>query len=150
MMVHTSGWRVQFWLHLSFSSRHLRLYYPSSVSLLCSLTKHLIILVQITYALSGHDLNIAVIFSSLQLFNVQPFNLVFSSLCLPLSPQVIRQPLIFLPFVLSILSDAVVALGRISKYLTADELDEVYKVDYARENAVEVDGCVLLTLVYAV
>ncbi|KAJ7832830.1 multidrug resistance-associated ABC transporter [Mycena leptocephala] len=42
----------------------------------------------ITYALSGHDLNIAIIFSSLQFFNI------------------IRAPLIFIPFVLTALSDA--------------------------------------------
>ncbi|KAF8882127.1 P-loop containing nucleoside triphosphate hydrolase protein [Infundibulicybe gibba] len=76
----------------------------------------------ITYALSGHDLNIAIIFSSLQFFNI------------------IRAPLIFFPFVLSSLSDALVALGRISKFLTAEELADPYLIDYESKPAVEVDG----------
>ncbi|KAF8882128.1 hypothetical protein BD779DRAFT_1675113 [Infundibulicybe gibba] len=76
----------------------------------------------ITYALSGHDLNIAIIFSSLQFFNI------------------IRAPLIFFPFVLSSLSDALVALGRISKFLTAEELADPYLIDYEGKLAVEVEG----------
>lgn len=42
--------------------------------------------------------------------------------------------------VLSNLSDALVALGRISKFLTAEELAEPHYIDYERKNAVEVDG----------
>ncbi|KAJ3506143.1 hypothetical protein NLJ89_g7032 [Agrocybe chaxingu] len=76
----------------------------------------------ITYALSGHELNIAIIFSSLQLFNV------------------IRAPLIFFPFVLSSLSDALVALGRISKFLTSEDLPEPYPVKPELPIAVQVDG----------
>ncbi|KAF7373650.1 Oligomycin resistance ATP-dependent permease YOR1 [Mycena sanguinolenta] len=76
----------------------------------------------ITYALSGHDLNIAIIFSSLQFFNI------------------IRAPLIFIPFVLSALSDAIVAFGRIGKFLTAEELPDPYLIEPERKNAVEVDA----------
>ncbi|KAG6863876.1 hypothetical protein C0991_002491, partial [Blastosporella zonata] len=76
----------------------------------------------ITYALSGHDLNVAVIFSSLQLFNI------------------IRAPLLYFPFVLSSLSDALVALGRISKFLLSEELAEPYVIDYEQMTAVSVDG----------
>ncbi|KAF8066646.1 multidrug resistance-associated ABC transporter [Lyophyllum atratum] len=76
----------------------------------------------ITYALSGHDLNVAIIFSSLQLFNI------------------IRAPLIFFPFVLSSLTDALVALARISKFLLSEELAEPYLLDYERKSAVSVDG----------
>ncbi|KAJ7459489.1 multidrug resistance-associated ABC transporter [Mycena galericulata] len=76
----------------------------------------------ITYALSGHELNVAIVFSSLQLFNI------------------IRAPLIFLPFVLSALSDAIVAFLRISKFLTAEELPEPYLIDGELKNAVEVDA----------
>ncbi|CAA7270432.1 unnamed protein product [Cyclocybe aegerita] len=76
----------------------------------------------ITYALSGHELNIAIIFSSLQLFNV------------------IRAPLVFFPFVLSSLSDALVALGRISKFLTSEDLPEPYPVKPGLPIAVQVDG----------
>ncbi|KAF8124850.1 hypothetical protein K438DRAFT_2034116 [Mycena galopus ATCC 62051] len=76
----------------------------------------------ITYALSGHDLNIAIIFSSLQFFNI------------------IRAPLIFIPFVLSALSDAIVAFGRIGRFLTAEELPDPYAIEFERKNAVEVDA----------
>ncbi|KAJ4474268.1 multidrug resistance-associated ABC transporter [Lentinula aciculospora] len=76
----------------------------------------------ITYALSGHDLNVAIIFSSLQFFNI------------------IRAPLVFFPIVLSALSDFLVAMGRIGKFLKAEELAEPYTIDFERKHAVEVDG----------
>ncbi|THU93933.1 multidrug resistance-associated ABC transporter [Dendrothele bispora CBS 962.96] len=76
----------------------------------------------ITYSLSGHQLNVAVIFTSLQFFNI------------------IRQPMIMLPIVLSSMSDALVALGRIQSFLAAEELAEPYKVDYEQKHAVQVDG----------
>ncbi|KAJ7284355.1 multidrug resistance-associated ABC transporter [Mycena rebaudengoi] len=76
----------------------------------------------ITYALSGHELNITIIFSSLQLFNI------------------IRVPLVLFPFVLGSLSDAVVALARIGKLLTAEELEDPYPIDTELENAVHVDA----------
>ncbi|KAG6807491.1 hypothetical protein H0H92_007294 [Tricholoma furcatifolium] len=69
----------------------------------------------ITYALSGHDLNVAIIFTSLQLFNI------------------IRMPLAFLPFVLSIFADALVALRRISKFLLSEELDDAYLIGYEQQ-----------------
>ncbi|KDQ53927.1 hypothetical protein JAAARDRAFT_38897 [Jaapia argillacea MUCL 33604] len=75
----------------------------------------------ITYALSGHNLNVAIIFSSLQYFNI------------------IRTPLMFLPIVLSAMADASVALQRISKFLTAEELEEPYKVDWNSPDAVDVE-----------
>ncbi|KAJ7054729.1 multidrug resistance-associated ABC transporter [Mycena amicta] len=76
----------------------------------------------ITYALSGHQLNIAIIFSSLQFFNI------------------IRMPLAFIPFVLSALSDALVALKRIGTFLTAEELPEPYLITDTQVNAVDVDA----------
>ncbi|KAF8884421.1 ATP-dependent bile acid permease [Gymnopilus junonius] len=76
----------------------------------------------ITYALSGHTLNVAIIFSSLQLFNI------------------IRAPLIYFPFVFSALSDALVALGRIGTFLTAEDLPDPYPVDEKEAVAIEVDG----------
>lgn len=48
--------------------------------------------------------------------------------------------MIFLPVVLSAVSDAVVALGRIGKFLTAEELSEPYAIDSASEDAIVVDG----------
>ncbi|KAJ7827865.1 multidrug resistance-associated ABC transporter [Mycena olivaceomarginata] len=68
----------------------------------------------ITYALSGHELNIAIIFSSLQFFNI------------------IRMPLVFIPFVLSAPSGAMVSFARISAFLTAKSSPI--------QNAVDVDA----------
>ncbi|KZS90158.1 multidrug resistance-associated ABC transporter [Sistotremastrum niveocremeum HHB9708] len=76
----------------------------------------------ITYALTGHKLTTGVIFSSLQLFNI------------------IRMPLAFIPLVFSTCSDAVVALGRISKFLLAEEIDEPYTIDRESDWAVEAYG----------
>ncbi|KAF7321107.1 Multidrug resistance-associated ABC transporter protein [Mycena chlorophos] len=76
----------------------------------------------ITYALTGHDLNIAIIFSSLQFFNI------------------IRMPLAFIPFVLSALSDALVAFKRIGAFLTAEELPEAYLIEGTQKNAIDVDA----------
>ncbi|THH01938.1 hypothetical protein EW145_g6827, partial [Phellinidium pouzarii] len=78
----------------------------------------------ITYALSGHDLNPAIIFSSLQYFNI------------------IRAPLMFFPLIMSAVSDAIVALGRIGVFLSAEELEEPYVIDSSPENkwAVRAEG----------
>ncbi|KAG9227354.1 hypothetical protein CCMSSC00406_0004107 [Pleurotus cornucopiae] len=76
----------------------------------------------ITYALTNHDLNIAVIFSSLQLFNV------------------ILVPMATFPIVLGSLSGAIVALNRISTFLLAEELPEPYPIDVNSKYAVDVDG----------
>ncbi|CAE6393728.1 unnamed protein product [Rhizoctonia solani] len=76
----------------------------------------------ITYALTGHDLNAAVIFSSLQLFNI------------------IRMPLVFVPLVASSCGDAYVALGRISKFLTSEELQDEFEVQPENKCAVDIRG----------
>ncbi|KZP09468.1 multidrug resistance-associated ABC transporter [Athelia psychrophila] len=78
----------------------------------------------ITYALTGHDLNVAIIFSSLQYFNI------------------IRMPLIFFPLVLASMSDAIVALRRVGSFLTAEELPDAYTLDPDAQGkvGVEVDG----------
>ncbi|KAL5489922.1 hypothetical protein ACEPAI_4754 [Sanghuangporus weigelae] len=78
----------------------------------------------ITYALSGHALDPAIIFSSLQFLNI------------------IRAPLIFFPMVLSQVSDAAVALGRIADFLAAEELQEPYLIDKSPSNkhAILADG----------
>ena len=54
--------------------------------------------------------------------------------------QIIRAPLIIFPFAFSALSDALVALTRISTFLTAEELEEPYRVECGQETALEVDG----------
>ncbi|KAK0521189.1 hypothetical protein OC834_006756 [Tilletia horrida] len=75
----------------------------------------------ITYALLGHGLNPAIIFSSLQYFTI------------------IRMPLVFTPLVASSCGDAYVALGRISQYMLSAEL----KGDYDENNkdyGIEVHG----------
>lgn len=80
------------------------------------------ILTFITYSLSGHDLNAAIIFSSLQLF------------------AVIRQPLLMLPMVIQVSSDAYVGLQRIGKALLAEELDDDLQVDPSAPSAVRAWG----------
>ncbi|KZT57357.1 hypothetical protein CALCODRAFT_434214 [Calocera cornea HHB12733] len=76
----------------------------------------------ITYALSNHALEPAIIFSSLQYFNI------------------IRAPLIFLPLVFTACTDAYIALGRIGKMMVAEELEEPYSVDPAAPLAVSAEG----------
>jgi ATP-binding cassette subfamily C (CFTR/MRP) protein 1 len=63
------------------------------------------VLTFVTYSLSGHELNAAIIFTSLQAFNN------------------IRTPLMLLPLALQSVSDAYVGLQRISKVLLAEEID---------------------------
>jgi len=50
------------------------------------------------------------------------------------------MPLTFLPISLSSLSDALVALGRISQFLTSEDLPEPYPIDNNLPVAVQVDG----------
>ncbi|KAK0242171.1 multidrug resistance-associated ABC transporter, partial [Armillaria nabsnona] len=76
----------------------------------------------ITYGLTGHDFNIAIIFSSLQLFNI------------------IRTPFMFLPLDVTVVSDGLVAMGRVSKFLTAEELPTEYVINEHSNLAVEVNG----------
>jgi ATP-binding cassette subfamily C (CFTR/MRP) protein 1 len=54
--------------------------------------------------------------------------------------QIIRNPLLFFPLVLSSLSDALVALGRISQFLISEDLPEPYLIDKNLNVAVQVDG----------
>ncbi|KAL1706525.1 P-loop containing nucleoside triphosphate hydrolase protein [Schizophyllum commune] len=76
----------------------------------------------VTYSLTGHDLNVAIIFSSLSLFNI------------------IQAPLLLMPLALGGLATALVATGRLSKFYLAEELDDPYLIDTDRKNAVDVDG----------
>ncbi|KAL1734118.1 P-loop containing nucleoside triphosphate hydrolase protein [Schizophyllum commune] len=76
----------------------------------------------VTYSLTGHDLNVAIIFSSLSLFNI------------------IQAPLLLMPLALGGLATALVATGRLSKFYLAEELDDPYLIDADRKNAVDVDG----------
>ncbi|KAG8869673.1 hypothetical protein FRB97_000807 [Tulasnella sp. 331] len=76
----------------------------------------------ITYSLSGHDLNAATIFASLQLFNV------------------IRQPLVMLPLAFTISSDAYVAVKRIGTTLLAEELQDDMIMDPELPSAIRAFG----------
>ncbi|EJD44567.1 ATP-dependent bile acid permease [Auricularia subglabra TFB-10046 SS5] len=76
-------------------------------------------LTYITYALTGHALDPATIFSSLQLFNI------------------IRAPLFFFPLVCVVTHDGYVSLQRIAKMLMADELEDVYSIIGAGKTADE-------------
>lgn len=76
----------------------------------------------ITYALSGHDLVAANIFSSLALFNSM------------------RSPLNMLPMVIGQVADAWTAQLRISEFLYAEEQVEDIEVVKEMENAIEVEN----------
>ncbi|KAK7049860.1 hypothetical protein VNI00_005290 [Paramarasmius palmivorus] len=76
----------------------------------------------ITYSLSGHELSVAVIFTSLQFFNI------------------IRIPFVFLPFVLSGLSDFLVALRRVQTYLNAEERPDPPSIDFDYKDALHIEN----------
>ncbi|KAJ2912814.1 hypothetical protein MD484_g7600, partial [Candolleomyces efflorescens] len=76
----------------------------------------------ITYSLTGHELNVAVIFASLQLFNI------------------IEIPLLMLPFALSSLASGMISLDRMSTFLSSEELDDPYLLDPTSKDAVTVHG----------
>ncbi|KAI0085949.1 multidrug resistance-associated ABC transporter [Irpex rosettiformis] len=76
----------------------------------------------VTYALSGRQLDVATIFSSLQLFNI------------------IKQPLDLFPNVFASATDAVVALQRISDFLQAEELGDSYVIDKTSKFAIDIEG----------
>ncbi|KAL8287275.1 hypothetical protein RQP46_003727 [Phenoliferia psychrophenolica] len=76
----------------------------------------------ITYSLSGHTLDAATIFASLQLFNV------------------IRQPLMMLPISIAVSSDAYIALKRVTRALLAEELEDGMVVDLNAPDAIRARG----------
>ncbi|KAL0958947.1 hypothetical protein HGRIS_014261 [Hohenbuehelia grisea] len=76
----------------------------------------------ITYALTGHDLNVAVIFASLGFFNA------------------LQIPLAMFPFALGYLADSLVAFTRISGFLTAEELAQPYRISAESSYAIDADG----------
>ncbi|PKY07392.1 P-loop containing nucleoside triphosphate hydrolase protein [Aspergillus campestris IBT 28561] len=75
----------------------------------------------ITYALTNHDLDPALVFSSLALFNSM------------------RMPLNLLPIVMGQVTDAWTALNRIQDFLLAEEQREDIGRDEAMESAIEMD-----------
>ncbi|KAG6850713.1 hypothetical protein H0H93_009871 [Arthromyces matolae] len=78
------------------------------------------VLAFVTYSLSGHTLNPALIFSSLTLFNL------------------LRLPLMFLPVALSSIADASNAASRLTGVFEAELLTETIIVDAPLDVAVEV------------
>lgn len=58
----------------------------------------------------------------------------------PPDPQVLNTPFISLPVVLAYCADTTVALGRIAKFLSAEEIDTPPAVDKDSAYAVDVDG----------
>lgn len=75
----------------------------------------------ITYAMTNHDLDPALVFSSLALFNS------------------LRTPLNLLPLVMGQVTDAWTALNRIQDFLLAEEQREDITRDETMENAIEMD-----------
>ncbi|KAI0746725.1 multidrug resistance-associated ABC transporter [Daedaleopsis nitida] len=76
----------------------------------------------VTYALTGHALDVAIIFSSVQYLGI------------------IRAPLVYFPIVIASATDALVALRRISTFLRAEELAVPYTIDSSSNVALDVDG----------
>ncbi|KAG2004853.1 ATP-binding cassette transporter [Coprinopsis cinerea AmutBmut pab1-1] len=76
----------------------------------------------ITYSLTGHELDVATIFTALQLFNI------------------IRIPLLVFPLVMSSLASALIALGRIGKFLSSEELQDPYLLQPDSKLAVDMDA----------
>ncbi|EJD45804.1 ABC transporter [Auricularia subglabra TFB-10046 SS5] len=74
----------------------------------------------LAYSLTGHELDPAVIFASLTLFNL------------------LRMPLMFLPVSLSAIADAANAVSRLQDVFTAELLEETHGFDYDQEAAVEI------------
>jgi ABC-type multidrug transport system fused ATPase/permease subunit len=77
----------------------------------------------VAYSLSGHELEPAVIFTSLTLF------------------QLLRLPLMFLPMSFSAIADAQNAIGRISLVFEAELLQDTKVIEEGLENAIEVEHC---------
>lgn len=80
------------------------------------------VLTFVTYGLSGHRLEAATIFAALQVFSL------------------IQGPLRILPMAFTALTDAHVAVVRISKCLLAEELPRELQIDTNAEHAVKVEG----------
>ncbi|TFY77333.1 hypothetical protein EWM64_g6678 [Hericium alpestre] len=80
------------------------------------------ILAFLVYAASGHDLNPAVIFSSLTLF------------------QLLRLPLMMLPMSFSTIADARNAISRLHDVFTAELVTETLVIDPTLEYAIEAKG----------
>lgn len=75
----------------------------------------------ITYSLTGHVLEPALIFSSLTIFNL------------------VRMPLMFLPMVIGAFVDGQVSLSRLQEMFLADELEKLPEVDYDAKEAITID-----------
>ncbi|KDQ12182.1 hypothetical protein BOTBODRAFT_34790 [Botryobasidium botryosum FD-172 SS1] len=80
------------------------------------------ILCFVTYAMTGHALHAATVFSSLQYFNL------------------IRSPLVMVPIALTSVGDAKVAIKRIAELLTAEEIEGDYPIERDSDMAVRVHG----------
>ncbi|KAF9973525.1 hypothetical protein BGZ73_003215 [Actinomortierella ambigua] len=74
----------------------------------------------VVYNLAGNDLNAAIVFSSLSLFNIM------------------RMPLMILPQVVSGMVDALVSIHRVQDFLLADELEDLPPVNLQSEHAIAV------------
>ncbi|KAH8103355.1 multidrug resistance-associated ABC transporter [Cristinia sonorae] len=81
-----------------------------------------IVLSFITYSLTGHQLNVATIFASLQLFGV------------------IQEPLLWLPLIGASVAQALVAFSRVSKFLVAEEITDISVTNPESKLAIDAEG----------
>lgn len=98
------------------------LFRPLSQAIAFSIPVLASVLAFVTYALSGHSLDPAIIFTSLSLFTL------------------LRQPLMFLPRALSAITDAQNALSRLSRVFNADTLEEDTPIQKDLPFAIVVDN----------
>ncbi|WRT70501.1 uncharacterized protein IL334_007499 [Kwoniella shivajii] len=80
------------------------------------------VLTFVTYGLTGHQLNPAIIFSGLQFFNV------------------LKTPISFLPMCFTAVSDALVGIRRISSLLNSDEVPPKLNIDHKAKYTIDVKG----------
>ncbi|WVW81052.1 hypothetical protein I302_103043 [Kwoniella bestiolae CBS 10118] len=80
------------------------------------------VLTFVTYGLTGHELNAAIIFSGLQYFNV------------------LKTPISFLPMCFTAVSDALVGIRRIGSLLRSEEIPPKLNINDQSKYAIEVKG----------
>ncbi|WWD08510.1 hypothetical protein V865_006622 [Kwoniella europaea PYCC6329] len=80
------------------------------------------VLTLVTYGLTGHELNAAIIFSGLQYFNV------------------LKTPISFLPMCFTAVSDALVGIRRIGALLRSEEIPPKLNINHQSKYALDVRG----------
>ncbi|KAH8822118.1 multidrug resistance-associated ABC transporter [Flagelloscypha sp. PMI_526] len=110
-------------LHELSAARTFGVAIAGAMSILMFLPVGATILAFVTYALTGHNLDIPTIFTAFQFF------------------LVLQGPLAMFPIVMSTWAHIKVSLDRIEEFLLAEEMPKPYEVVDDLDVGVEVDGC---------